>query len=141
MDLLDEFLQVRRRYLRHRQPRQIGITEFEHEGAQRAMRMASAEGKMWGVSYLTPDRFRDTLRLSGIEQDDLVDEMADTYWRVFHGEPATFDDAEETLQSLKGRYTLGMITNGHADGLAFYYDVIADLAPGPPGELGGGRSE
>jgi HAD superfamily hydrolase (TIGR01549 family) len=78
-----------------------------------AMERASEAGKMWGVSYLTPDRFRDTLQLSGIDDDRLVDAMAETYWRMFHGAPATFVDAETALRELHGRFRLGMITNGH----------------------------
>jgi HAD superfamily hydrolase (TIGR01549 family) len=78
-----------------------------------AMQQAEAEGKMWGVSYLTPDRFRDTLRLSGIADASLVETMAETYWRVFHAEPSTFPDAEPALLALQGRFRLGLITNGH----------------------------
>lgn len=77
-----------------------------------AMRQAEAEGKMWGVSYRTPDRFRDTLRLSGIETEDLIPTMAETYWRVFHSQASVFPEAEEVLTRLKPSYRLGLITNG-----------------------------
>jgi HAD superfamily hydrolase (TIGR01549 family) len=107
-----------------------------------AMQAASAEGKMWGVSYLTPDRFRDTLTLCGLPDDGLTDLMAETYWQVFHAEPATFHDAETVLGQLEGSYRLGMITNGHPgpqrktiaiSGLAHFFEPELVIVSGEVG--------
>ncbi|MFQ5878657.1 MAG: HAD family hydrolase [Dehalococcoidia bacterium] len=69
-------------------------------------------GGVWAQGYTREDRFREALAEGGVDDPDLAALMATAYsWeRLYHLQP--FDDALPTLDALRPRYPLGLITNG-----------------------------
>ena len=61
------------------------------------------------------EQMRRTLAEVQIQDDERAQRLSDTYMRERDSRLRLFDDAVEVLDLLKGRYPLGLITNGPAD--------------------------
>ncbi|MEA2554651.1 MAG: putative hydrolase of the superfamily [Fimbriimonadaceae bacterium] len=61
------------------------------------------------------EQMRRTLAEAGIVDEDRAVRLSETYMRERNTRLKLFDDAKEVLDVLKGRYPLGLITNGPAD--------------------------
>lgn len=69
-------------------------------------------GGLWAEGYTREDRFREALAESGVHDPDLAQAMAAAYGRERLDRLRPFDDARPTLEALRPRYPLGLITNG-----------------------------
>ncbi len=65
---------------------------------------------------------------SAADNDALAAQLTDSYFRHRDADPALFDDTIPCLQALKGRYRLGLLSNGsrlpETVGLAGYFEVV-----------------
>lgn len=100
---------------------------------------SSIKDSEWYDIYLTTgeptrtEQMRRTLALASVEDEELAKRMADAYHELRDRHMRLFPDAIEVLDALKGRYPLGLITNGPADtqrqeiatlGIADYFSNI-----------------
>lgn len=75
----------------------------------------------WYEEYLTSgqptrtEQMRLTLKEVGIEDEELAQNLSETYMVERDKALSLFHDAIEVLEALKGKYPLGLITNGPAD--------------------------
>ncbi len=60
------------------------------------------------------EAFRRTLREAGRPDEDLARRLYGTYMRHRFGDIVLYEDASPALEALRGRYTLGMISNGNS---------------------------
>jgi putative hydrolase of the HAD superfamily len=71
------------------------------------------KGKGTTLEAVRRASFRRTLEHIGHRDDDLADEMNALYFRHRFEGIELFDDVRPTLAALRGRYTLGLLSNGN----------------------------
>src|SRR5437764_8514426 len=75
----------------------------------------------WFAKYLKDgestrtEQMRRTLAVAGIVDDERAIRLSKAYMEERNKRLRLLDDAKEVLDQLKGRYPLGLITNGPAD--------------------------
>lgn len=100
--------------------------------------------RQWLSAYRL-QAWEQTLRQLKVDQALLVDEMARHFFEERRRRHTVYDDARPVLDSLRGRYALGLLTNGAVDlqqekidgsGLADYFDATVIS-----GEIGIGKPD
>ena len=66
------------------------------------------------LSEIRRESFKQVLREAGRPDDALAARLADLYFRHKSARIRLFDDVRPTLESLAGKYSLGMISNGNS---------------------------
>lgn len=77
-------------------------------------RAIARSGGVWAEGYTREDRFREALAECGVADPGLAQALATAYTEERLRRLQAFDDAHPTLEALRGRYPLGLITNGPA---------------------------
>jgi len=84
------------------------------------IRVRQLVGRVWGPSGLSMAQlrlqaFRSLLEGLGVIDEDLAQQLTETYLKARFASTTTFPDVLPTLDALGGRYRLGVITNGNSD--------------------------
>lgn len=131
----------------HAYCRRVGISSWEglwcrYDTPGEDMRRLRA----WAASY-REQAWRLALADQGVRDDDLAAELADRFMVERRARHEVFTDARPTLEGLKGRFVLGLVTNGasclqreklRASGLEEFFDVVVvsgDVGEAKPSAL------
>ncbi|MFH1126872.1 MAG: HAD family hydrolase [archaeon] len=71
------------------------------------------EGKITDHIELRHLAFKETLRYIGIDDDRLASHLCENYIKCRYSVLEPYDDVKKTLDALKDKYTLGLLSNGH----------------------------
>ncbi len=86
------------------------------------------KGKTTNLEEVRLESFRRTLNYCGANDDEFAEQLNQLYLKHRFEDMVLFDDALPTLEGLKGRYTLSIISNGNSYprklGLEDYFQFI-----------------
>jgi HAD superfamily hydrolase (TIGR01549 family) len=86
------------------------------------------KGKITNLEEIRLVSFKRTLNYCGIHDDDLAEQLNQLYLKHRFEDVVLFDDALPTLEGLKGRFILGVLSNGNSYpkklGLERYFQFI-----------------
>jgi putative hydrolase of the HAD superfamily len=125
---LDDTLYDQRSYWRGRLWLALGVvrTRYAQLDHEALVGIAMAE-------HVYMAQWPDFLRRHGVDDEELIAEAHEVFRREWFEGMALADDAAPTLEALRSRYRLGLITNGPSEiqrrkiehfGLANYFDVL-----------------
>ncbi len=86
------------------------------------------KGKTTNLEEVRLESFRRTLNYCGADDDEFAEQLNQLYLKHRFEDMVLFDDALPTLEGLKGRYTLSIVSNGNSYprklGLEDYFQFI-----------------
>jgi len=86
------------------------------------------KGKVFNLEEIRLESFRRTLKYCGVDDDEFAEQLNNLYLKHRFEDMVLFDDALPTLEGLKQKYVLGILSNGNSYpkklGLEDYFQFI-----------------